>query len=222
LVCILVVLIVVNQVHYGFVQVLLLTVVYWWLKVLVRSLCTCVLCSVAWAERPLWALSVGLCKWLHQNASALALWWLTVPWVGVPGSRDWVMSTFWTLLLLLFRNSPTGEVRVKPVNGFSRLTAQATRTRARVCLLQVLLILGVKSLKSANFGGANRRFQAMGAKYWKFYVMKLLHWSQPNFALHNDTLYDFDNKTANINTKNRILSIMLSVTDQNPQKSLNM
>ena len=36
----------------------------------------------------------------------------------------------------------------------------------------------------------------------------------------NDTLRNFDNKTADINTKNCSLSIVLTATDQTPQKSL--
>jgi len=36
----------------------------------------------------------------------------------------------------------------------------------------------------------------------------------------NNTLHNFDNKTASINTKNCSLSIVLTATDQEPQKSL--
>ena len=35
--------------------------------------------------------------------------------------------------------------------------------------------------------------------------------------IHNDTLHNFDNKTANITTKNCSLSIVLTAADQNPQ-----
>jgi len=38
--------------------------------------------------------------------------------------------------------------------------------------------------------------------------------------LHNDTLHNFDNKTANINAKNCSLSIVLVATNLKPQKSL--
>jgi len=37
-------------------------------------------------------------------------------------------------------------------------------------------------------------------------------------SLHHNTLHNFDNKTANINTKNCSLPIVLTVTDQKPQK----
>ena len=38
-------------------------------------------------------------------------------------------------------------------------------------------------------------------------------------VIHNDIWHNFDNKTANINTKNCSLSIMLTATDQKPQKN---
>jgi len=38
--------------------------------------------------------------------------------------------------------------------------------------------------------------------------------------LHNNILHNFDNKTANINTKHCSLSVVLTATDQKPQKSL--
>ena len=60
------------------------------------------------------------------------------------------------------------HLQVRRDDGFSRLMAQTTRTRARMCLLGVSLtllpILGVKSSENPNFWG------------------KLLHRFQPNFA----------------------------------------
>jgi len=48
------------------------------------------------------------------------------------------------------------HLQVRPVVGFSRLMAQTTRTRARMCLLGVSLILlhifGVKFPQNPNFG----------------------------------------------------------------------
>jgi len=38
--------------------------------------------------------------------------------------------------------------------------------------------------------------------------------------LQNDAVLKFGNKTANINIKNRSLSVTLTVMDQKPQKSL--
>ena len=67
--------------------------------------------------------------------------------------------------------------------------AQTTRTRARVCLFGVWLILlpilGVKSLQNPNFWGVNKRFQAERAKilkvsYYRNYIIDF------NQILHND------------------------------------
>ena len=74
-------------------------------------------------------------------------------------------------------------------DGFSRLMAQKTLTRARMCLLGVsltmLLILGVKSAENPNFWGVNRRFQAKRAKILKVscYRNYCIDFNQ---ILHND------------------------------------
>ena len=72
-------------------------------------------------------------------------------------------------LFIPFFSSTHLQVR-RDDDGFSRLMAQTTRTRARMCLLGVSLtllpILGVKSPKNPNFWGVNGRFQAYKrAKY---------------------------------------------------------
>ena len=72
---------------------------------------------------------------------------------------------------------------MRPVDGFSRLMAQTTRTRSRVCLLGVSLILlsifGVKcTTKTPNFGDANMAFmhsarnetQAQGRTFPLFFL----------------------------------------------------
>ena len=78
------------------------------------------------------------------------------------------------------------HLQVRPVDGFSRLMAQTTRTRAVVCLLVVSLILlpifGVKSPQNPNFGGVNRRFQAKQQNIESYILSKILHRFQPNFA----------------------------------------
>ena len=61
------------------------------------------------------------------------------------------------------------HLQVRPVDGFSRLMAQTTRTRARMCLLGLSLILlpilGWNTPKTPFF-------QAKRTKYWKFYVIE--------------------------------------------------
>jgi len=69
------------------------------------------------------------------------------------------------------------HLQVRPVDGFSSLMAQTTRTRARMCILGVslilLLIFGGEIPKTQFFGrGMNRRFQAKRAIYWKFHFIK--------------------------------------------------
>ena len=66
------------------------------------------------------------------------------------------------------------QLQVRPVDGFSRLMAQTTRTRAMEVSLILLSILEVKSppKKISNFGSVNRRFQAKLAKYWKFHIIE--------------------------------------------------
>jgi len=68
------------------------------------------------------------------------------------------------------------HLQVRPVDGFSRLMVQTTRTRAMMCHLGVSLILfpilGVKYPQNPNFWGMNRRFQAIWAKYWKLHVIE--------------------------------------------------
>jgi len=74
------------------------------------------------------------------------------------------MSTFWTLLLLLFRNAPTGQSQTRR-RIFTLDGSSDADLRKGVPVAGFVDIAWVKSLKTANFVGANRRFQAMGAKY---------------------------------------------------------
>ena len=82
-----------------------------------------------------------------------------------------------------------GSSQVRPVDGFSRLMAQTTRTRARVCLLgdslMLLPILEVKSPTNSNFLVVNRHFQAKRANilkvsYYQNYFIDV------NQILHNN------------------------------------
>ena len=78
------------------------------------------------------------------------------------------------------------HLQVRRDDGFLRLMAQTTRTRARMCLLGVSLtllpILGVKFPENPNFWGVNRRFQAKQQNIESFMLSKLQHRFQPNFA----------------------------------------
>ena len=68
------------------------------------------------------------------------------------------------------------HLQVRSVDGFSRFVAQTTRTRARMCLLEVFDIFSPRFRgelpPKLKFWGVNRRFQAKQAKYWKFHVIE--------------------------------------------------
>ena len=92
-------------------------------------------------------------------------------------ANGWNITNFFYLFIYIFFLSTYLQVRRD--DRFSRLMAQTTRTRARMCLLGVSLtshpILGVKYPKNPNFWGVNRRFQAKRAKYYweKFHLVEL-------------------------------------------------
>ena len=95
------------------------------------------------------------------------------PSTGSFWAHLWNITKFLFIYLYLFSWT---HLQVRPVDGFSRLMAQTTRIRERMCLLGVSLtllpILGVKYPKNPNFWGVNRRFQAKLAKYWKFHAIE--------------------------------------------------
>ena len=93
------------------------------------------------------------------------------PSTGGFWANEWNITIFFNLYLfheLTYRSDL--------VDGFSRLMAQTTRTRASMHPLGVslilLLILEVKNPQNPNFWGMNRRFPAKRAKYWKFHVFE--------------------------------------------------
>jgi len=119
-------------------------------------------------------------RWLCRRTLRLCQLWCKSVDGGLLGK--WVKHNEF-FYLYLFSST---HLQVRPVDGFSRMMAQTTLTRARMCLLGVLLtllpILGVKSPVNPNCGGVNRRFQAKRAKYWKFHVIETTASISPNFA----------------------------------------
>jgi len=88
--------------------------------------------------------------------------------------RRWGLLGKWVkynenFYLFIYTFFSSTHLQVRHDDGFLRLMAQTTRTRAGMCLLGVSLtflpILGVKSPETPNFWGVNRRFQAKQAKY---------------------------------------------------------
>jgi len=94
---------------------------------------------------------------------------------GLLGKRVTYNENFIYLFIYLYLFSET-HLQVRPVDGFSRLMAQTTRTRTRVCLLggfvDIALHLGGEIPRKPQLSGVNRRFQAKRAKYWKFHVIE--------------------------------------------------
>jgi len=92
------------------------------------------------------------------------------PLMGGFWANGWNITNFFYLYLFSWTH-----LQVSPADVFSRLMAQTTRTRARMCLLGVSLtllpILAVKIPRKPQFLGVNRRFQAKRAKYWKFHFI---------------------------------------------------
>jgi len=93
-----------------------------------------------------------------------------------PRANGWNITNYLFIYLFIHFFISWRQLHVRPVDGFSRLMAQTTRTRTRVCLLGVSLILlphfGAEILSKPQFWGVNRRFQAKRAKYWKFHAIE--------------------------------------------------
>jgi len=112
--------------------------------------------------------------------------------------------------------------QVRPVDGFSLLMAHTMRTHARMC------ILGFRGHRSPfwgwNFPKTSIFMAWVGVKFI-FLIFdirylankKLLKYTFNNTMTHYSILTI---KTANINTKNCSLSIVLTATDRKRQKSL--
>ena len=99
------------------------------------------------------------------------------PW----GASGWNIAKSFFFNLGLFSAS---NLQVRPFNGFSRLIAQTTRTRARVCILGFRWYTPFLVMKSPNatFGGLNNSFQAKRAKYWKFHIIETTASISTNFC----------------------------------------
>ena len=102
------------------------------------------------------------------------------------------MGGFWangwniTKILFIYTFFSSTHLQVRTVDGFSRLMAQTTRIRARMCLLGVSLtllpILGWNTPKTPIFGAWIGVFKPNGQNIESFMLSKLLHRFQRNFA----------------------------------------
>ena len=86
-------------------------------------------------------------------------------------ANGWNITKFF-IYLFIYTFFTWNHLQVKPIDGFSRLIAQTTRTRARMCLLGVSLILlsivGVKYPKTPIFGAWIRVFKQNGQNIESF------------------------------------------------------
>ena len=125
--------------------------------------------------------------WLRRRSLRLRqIWCKSVD--GGFWANGWNITKFF----FIYTFFSSTHLQVRRDDGFSRLMAQTTRTRARMCLLEVSLtflpILGVKSPENPNFWGMNRHFQAKRAKYWKFHVIETTASISTKFCTTIETL----------------------------------
>jgi len=79
-------------------------------------------------------------------------------------------------------NSLTSQTRRRIFTLYGSNYADSRKDVPCGVSLTLLPILGVKYPENPNFWGANRRFQAKRAKYWKFHVIETTDQFQPNFV----------------------------------------
>ena len=81
-----------------------------------------------------------------------------------------ILRKFYLFIYLFIYTFLGTHLQVRPVNGFSRLMAETTRTRSRMCqpfggFVDIAAHFGGEIPQNPNFWGVNRRFQAKRAKY---------------------------------------------------------
>ena len=105
------------------------------------------------------------------------------PSTGGFWANGWNIMKFFLYIYTLFSWT---HLQVRRDDGFSRLMAQTTRIRARMCLLGVSLtllpILGCNTPKTPIFGAWIGVFKPNGQNIECFMLSKLLHRFQRNFA----------------------------------------
>ena len=99
----------------------------------------------------------------------------------------WVKyNEFFIYLFIYTFFSPT-HLQVRPIDGFSRLMAQTTRIRARMCFFcgfrwHCFLFWGCNTPKTPIFGAWIGVFKPNGQNIESFMLSKLMHRFKPNFA----------------------------------------
>ena len=124
-------------------------------------------------------------RWLRWRPYSCAKFGAN-PSTGGFWANGWNITNFFIYLFIYLYLFSSTHLQVRPVNGFSRLMAQTTRIRARMCLLGVSLtllsILGLNTPKTPIFGAWRGVFKPNGQTIESFMLSKLMHRFQPNFA----------------------------------------
>jgi len=108
--------------------------------------------------------------------------------LGVYPSTGGFWAYGWNITKIIFIYALFWQLtnRSDPSTEFSRMMAQTTRTRARMCLfgdfLTLLPISGVKNPKTPNFGARIGVFKPNSRNRKTCILSKLLHRVQPNYA----------------------------------------
>ena len=94
-----------------------------------------------------------------------------------PSTGDfWAHGWNITKIIFIYALFSGTHLQVRHVDGFSRMMAQTTRTRARMCLFweffTLLPIYWVKNPQNSQFWGVNRSFQAKLAKSKNVHIIK--------------------------------------------------
>jgi len=116
------------------------------------------------------------CWWLRRRPLRLCqIWWKSVHGRGF-WANGWNITRFLFIYLFIYTFFPELTYRSDSSTDFHAWWLKERGLAPRVCLLGVSLILfpilGVKSPKTPKIWGANKRFQAKRAKYWKFHVIE--------------------------------------------------
>ena len=109
---------------------------------------------------------------------------------GANPSREGFWANEWNITKFLNTFFSWTHLLVRPVDEFSRLMAQATLTRSRVCLwgfVNTVPHFEGEIPENPYFGGVNRRFQAKRAKSWKCHVIEPTAWISTKFCTTIET-----------------------------------
>ena len=106
--------------------------------------------------------------WLRRRPLQLCQIW----WTEGFCATGWNITNFYLFIYTHFSGT---HLEVRPVDGFSRLVAWTTQTRARMCLFGFIYVapnLWGQMPKTSNFGGVNKHFQAKLVKSKNVHIIE--------------------------------------------------